>query len=223
MASSIHYSSGVIISSVDDQSGSTNHLTATNTVTYSATGFNTSFPAFVYVDTDTPKLMKTSFPMGTGNTITLFAVYTPTTTGNSRNNNARVLSYNAGGEAHDWDNDASFSLQRNGSSTTSILYYRNFAANTFTVTDNTPRRLIVTQKSDGTTAVYVNGSASAGSIGVHNFVTNGGFGLASSQNDTDSLGGCFNGAVAEAGVATGWHDATTIGSLDTYLKNKWGM
>ncbi len=41
--------------------------------------------------------------------------------------------------------------------------------------------------------------------------------------EADSSASQWIGAISEIGIATGWHDATTVASLDSYLQTKWGL
>jgi hypothetical protein len=106
---------------------------------------------------------------------------------------------------------------------------RNSGANEISLTRNggyvvstlsaspVPYRIIVTISAAGATALYVNGVVTNGSA------TSGNWGAGTSQLFLHWYGNYWAGPIAEAGIATGFSNAATVGQLDTYLKNKWGL
>lgn len=218
---------GDTIQSMADQSGNANHLVAgTIAPNYLATGFN-SRPSMSYSDAAAlQSLNKASVAFGTGNTLTIFAV---ATLGSdiTYHTYGRLLSYTASGASHDYDNIGSFTLNRNAA-TDQLTFTRGNPAPISSPTSGsisyaTPKRIIFTLKSDGTAALYINGSATTAAITVNNFATPGFLSVGGSKFDSSIGAGNYSGEIGEIGIATGYHDATTVALLDTYLKNKWGL
>lgn len=215
--------SGAFVLTMADQSGVGNNLVSTPDTSYNATGLN-GLPTINWGSTQGSSLFNTSFALGTGNTLTTFAVLSsndPALFGNGVF--GRIMSYTANGAAHDYDNAGSF-CQYRYDTTSGVGFTRNnqAAANT-TFGYTTPHRLIITIKSDGEMKIYVDGVVgSTTALTVANWVSPGWFGLGKSQNDS-GIFNQFGGQISEAGIATGYHDAATVALLDTYLKNKWGM
>ena len=208
--------SGADILSVADQSGGGNTMTwAVAKPTYSATGFNSTKPAMLF--TGGSALKKTSFPMGTGNTLTAWVVCTMCN-GTGSGSDARILNYLAPGVTTDWNDVGTWSITRNGLSAMTIL--RNAGANTGYITEYpAPHRLIFTITSGGFATLYVDGVSMATLTSGGNWTT---AGTCQIGQRTDSVA-FWAGPVAEAGVATGYSDATTVAALDLYLKTKWGL
>jgi hypothetical protein len=214
--------SGSTVTAIADQSGAGNDLTGVSTPTYNATSFN-SRPGIEYTSTEGDGLVKSSLAMGTGNTLTLFAaclMNDPAVGGLGQF--ARLFSYTKSGGTNDFDNAGSFAVNRDNTNA-NVQFTRNgVSAATRAMSYASPHRLIVTVKSDGTWDVYVDGVVTSSSQTAANWVSPGYFGLGISQNNS-GIFNQFGGKFGEAGLATGWHDATTVASLDTYLKNKWGL
>jgi hypothetical protein len=167
---------------------------------------------------------KSSFALGTGNTLTILAaVSLSDDLVNGFHSDGRLMSYTASAASHDYDNAGSFALARDGSTST-MKFTRNSVSLSNSFGYNTPRRLIFTLKSDGTKTLYLDGVAVATAAGtVANFVSPGYFSIGSSEFDSGFFGGSFAGTIGEIGIATGYHDASAVGALDEYLKNKWGL
>ena len=205
---------GSTVDRVGDLSGSSNPMFGFPGAkpTYSATGFN-SKPAFLF---SSQTFENNAFPLGTGNTLTIWFV------GQFSNSTAtygRALSYYAGG-TNDADNNTSWLVARDNT-TSGIVYYRNANTAGRAFGFDTPHRCIVTVKSDGTHTMYVDGVGTSST-----FLAGTAFGSLGTLRIGNVATGSpsfWAGAIAECGVATGYSDATTVGLLDTYLKNKWGL
>lgn len=214
--------SGAFVTAIADQSGAGNHLTNVGTPTYDAANFN-SRPGIRYDSTEGDGLIKSSLALGTGSTLTLFvAMFMNDPAVSGMGQPAWIFGYTASGAAHDYDNVGSFALVRDQNDA-NVKFFRNSvtsAARTLGYATN--RRVIVTVKSDGTWTTYVDGVAVADAKTANNWVSPGYFGLGISQNDS-SIFSQLGGTIAEAGIATGYHDATTVAGLDSYLKTKWGL
>jgi hypothetical protein len=218
--SSLSITSGGI-TAIADQSGGGNNLSAAGfgNSTYNATGFNGK-PAVIFdVAVIGGCYQKTSFPMGTGNTLTAWFVGNFTATGSAFVGDARLLSYAKPG-GNDFDNVNSWELQRWRLQNDLVVLGRNSLASNANATITSPNRVIITINSSGTITSYVNGVATAGLTVAGNWLSAGTFTLGSLPTHNNDF---WNGPIAEAGVATGWHDATTAAALDNYLKTKWGL
>jgi hypothetical protein len=113
----------------------------------------------------TQGMTSASIPLGTGNTLSFWVINTFTT---NTGVDGRLLSYNALGQAHDYDNAASFNMARKGGNAP-LQMVRNSVGMGFAADEPlTPVRLIGTIDSSGIMKYYVNGtlwqtsSASAG-------------------------------------------------------------
>src|SRR5258706_741130 len=110
--------SGPDILSVADGSGGGNTMTPAGTghkPQYNATGFN-SRPAMVFTATDLGAFEAASFPIGTGNTLTVW--YVGTLANNASQPFGRFMSYTKPAAAADFDNVGLFALTRNSRSKT---------------------------------------------------------------------------------------------------------
>jgi hypothetical protein len=207
-----------------DQSGNGNHLGDGSAVThskpqYDAAGFN-SRGALVFSAAACQIKSTSAFPMGTGNTLTYWVVGTMLT---ATQNFGRAISYTASGASHDYDNDGSWLLSRNGTSN-SVDFIRNSSSGgqqTASISLATNYRLICTVDSGGAMKVYVNNSANSGTTRSGNWVSNGEVSLGMGAQAADS--NAWDGAIAEAGVATGYSDATAVAALDSFLQARWGL
>jgi hypothetical protein len=210
--------SGSNITAVADRSGAGNNLTTvTGSPTYSATGFNTTKPAIVFTSANHYGLEKTGFAIGTGNTLTVWYVGTFS---DGSTNVARMISYaaNPAGGSYDWNNAGSFIVGLPGSLTTQIQFFRNSTGVAYTGTAGNHR--VICTVNAGAIVVYVDGVSVATGTITGNWASGGTLRLGMEASGNSSWWG---GPLAEAGIATGFSDATAVGRLDTYLKNKWGL
>jgi hypothetical protein len=212
--------SGADLVSIADKSGNSNTMSSgAARPTYSATSFN-GRPGISFYAGST--LTKSTFGMGTGNTLTVGAVLSLTNNASSTTAYGRVLSYNAAGASHDFDNNGSWVIARDNL-TSNLIFVRNNAGPASTAYGYaTPKRVICTIKSDGTETIYINNVATSASASAANWVSAGDMDAGTSLHDSSGSGG-LDGIMGEWIVATGYSDATTVASLDTYLKNKWGL
>jgi hypothetical protein len=206
------------ITSIADQSGNGLTLTWANTrPQYSPTQFNTSYPGMA---TDVPSnraLEVSSFPMGTGNTLTVWYVGSPNFAVTP--NNGRVLSYAKSG-SQDYDNAGSWHLHANGSQTQSCLSRNGTNVAKTGLTANGPYRIIATVDPSGVITVYANNSASSTGTSAGNWVSGGTFAIGRRAATGFDYGA---NVISEVGVSANYSDATAVAALDTYLKNKWGL
>jgi len=218
VAASLVTSGGFVLTAAD-QSGGGNNLqgwfTGSGGPAYNATGFN-SKPAFVFSSPSNHALAPVSgtIPMGTGNTLTAWYVGTFGTT-----INARLLSYIAGGQTQDYNNAASWALVAGGTASTTLAFNRNNLGPAYTGTAGN-HTVIATVSAAGLCTIYVDGVSVASTTSAGNWVSGANqfcFGRSA------SAGLYWNGPVGEAGVATGFTDATTVVALHAYLKTKWGL
>ena len=212
--------SGSNITAIADQSGLGNTLTATSVdPIYSATGFNSGTKPAMLMQANGPLRSGVStFPMGTGNTLTAWSVTTMANSGTL--SGGRYFSF--GDASHtDFNYAQCWMLAANGSSTTSCEVYRNSTQiqSAAVAAYPAPHRIIMTVKSDGTITIYIDGVSSGTGTSGGNWLGNG-----TLRIGTDTGGSSFLVApIAECGIATGYSDATTVGQLDTFLKTKWGL
>jgi hypothetical protein len=204
--------SGSSVTDVADQSGAGNNIlnhSGSFRPTYSAaTGLN-SLPAIVF--TPFNFLGNTSFPMGTGNTLTLFAVAEMIS---GTDPFGRLVCYISPGHS---DNDSvnSWTITRNNSP--QIQFYRNGTLVLGNMTLATPYRIIVTVNASGVMTIYMNGVASATATLSGNWTTNGTLSVGTLTN-----GASWKGPLYELGIATG-DNTSSVSSLDSYLGVKWGL
>jgi hypothetical protein len=217
---------GANINSVANQVGgglAMNGAVGYGNATYSATGFNSSKPAML-VANGTSLATAAGFPMGTGNTLTVWYVGTMCNPTGSDPGDCRVLDYIAVGSTQDFDNDGSWAAYRNGSSTQTASFIRNTVAATTAATITAypaPHRFIYTINSSGLITLYVDGVSMATATKSGNWVS-GGTAQIGFRYRTGGGGGHFwSGPIAEAGIATGFSVATVVAQLDRYLTNKW--
>lgn len=213
------------VDSIADQSAS--GLTASwggfNRNPYSATGFNTSYPAM----TDNPSVDAgcvriSSFPMGTGNELTAWFVGTnvgvlgPVNT----NRNGRALSYAAPGVS-DFNNAGSWCLTPDSGDFTRIQYARNSLGAAVNAAITSPIIIVITVDSSGLLTFYVNGVKTTSSTIPGNWVSGGIFSFGANAAGNQDF---WYGALAEGGVCTAWHNDATIAQLtSSYLGPKWGV
>jgi hypothetical protein len=208
--------SGSTILTVADQGPSGKTLGQNGAIarpTYNATGFN-GLPAMMFAANPGQVLCADTFPMGTGNTMTIWMVgyYTSNSI-----NYARLLSYTSS-SGHDYNSVGSWCLDRVGVTTT-VQMERNAQLAGGTILYSTPVRIIVTVTAAGLITVYVNGTALNSGTSSGNWITNGSFVLGCGKFETNYM----DGAIGEAGVATGLASAADIAKLDNYLAGKWGF
>ncbi len=202
-----------------DQSGGGHTMawTGFGKPTYSATGFNTTHPATMFDAVHVGSAMSTSsFPMGTGNTLTFW--YVGNLDSANANSNARVLSY-VGSGGDDFSTPSGWGVLRPGASTTQMTILRDsshVASTNSACTANANHRVIGVINSSGVQTLYVDGASFTESTAPGNFSNNGTLDL--------GRGGGFYwaGPVAECGVATG-DNTTFVAALDSYLQTKWGL
>jgi hypothetical protein len=216
--------SGANITNIADQSGAGNHLgngSASNKPQYNATGFNTSYPTMEFTSGSSQLLQSTStFNLGTGNTVTVFAALTLLSGAASF---AHWLSYVKGGGTNDYDNVGSFSAGRPSSGFSGFCLTRNGVDSPIVTSGTayaTPIRVIGTFDSGGVMRIYIDGVLTTGATSGGNWVSGGQLALGGHVG-----GGLlhWSGAISEAGIATQYCDATLAGELDAYLEAKWGL
>ncbi len=218
--SSMVIGGGGVVTSIADLSGHGNHLSSGGGPQYSATAFN-GLPGLYFPTTSTTGLTRSSYALGTTNTLMCFAAVLIYNTAGVEAGYGRIISYTAPGEAHDADNLGGFALYRNGF-TSNVGFFRVVGPSVQS-TGYTPRRVIATVASDGTLSLYVDGNLTSTAATAANFVPGGDMFLGFSLHDSTVLGGEFDGVIAEAGVANTFYDAAAVADLDTYLKDKWGL
>ena len=207
---------GTDINTMLDQSGAVNTMSAFNQYPfYSATGLNTR-PAML-LNSGTKALHKTSFALGTGNTLTVFCVATLDSAGTGAY--GRLLSYKAATGSNDADNNGSFMFARDNANNGMALY-RNGSAATKAMAANATFRCIATIDASGVMTIYIDGAPATGGALNAAFVSGGELAIGCQAIAWNSA---WKGAIAEIGIATGFTNATDVASLDTYLKNKWGL
>jgi hypothetical protein len=203
------------INSVADQSGGGNTMNWVNAKPiYSATGFNATKPAIVLGSSSA--LQATSFPMGIGNTLTVWLVGTMGST--LSQTSARIFNYLASGTL-DYNSIGSWGIFR--AAADSIAIIRNSIS--ITAVGNTihpaPHRIIFTISSSGATIAWVDGISKNTNNSGGNWISAG----IAHIGRLDVTGSYWDGPLAECGIATGFSDAAAVGQLDLYLKNKWGL
>jgi hypothetical protein len=125
-----------------------------------------------------------------------------------------------GGQADD-DNNASFFAGQVGSGIVMQLNRNGSLASRTFVSDNTPHRFIGTIDSSGVMTAYVDGVATTGNTLNAAFGATGDFWLG--QASPNHGNAQWHGVISEAGIATGYSDATAVAALDSYLQTKWGL
>lgn len=211
--SSLTISAGKITAAAD-QSGAGHTMAGPSGPNYNATGFN-GLPAFDWGASGTNGLSVSSFPFGTGNTLTF---YTVISMNNSTGSFGRIISYFAGG-SNDADNNASFLVARNAGSNALVLYRNASTASTASLAF-IPHILIATINSSGVMTIYVDNVAVTGNTLNAAFGATGtlALGIAAFSNTSNWIG-----PMGEAGLTNTFTNSTNAGLLYTCLKSKWGL
>ncbi len=211
---------GSSINSIADQSTSGATMTWSNAKpTYNATGFNTSYPTMQFNGGSQQGLANFSFPLGTGNTLTLWVVRTgPDGTVAS---GGRVLSNQPGAGGSDFGTATAFCLSIAGTTNNAANITRNNinAAATISVSP-APIREIITIDSSGVMTIYINGVSGGTATASGNWATNSVFCIG---RRADANLGWWGGPISEVGVSTDFTNSTDVATLDTALKTKWGL
>jgi hypothetical protein len=213
---SMTFIGGTDINTMADQSGTGNTQSAFNAYPfYSATGLN-SRPAML-LNSGTKALHKTSFALGTGNTLTVFCLATLDSV--STGSTGRLLSYRAPGSTSDADNNGSFRLTRDGTNN-GLAFFRNGTSAIKAMAANATFRCIATIDAAGVMTIYIDGAAVTGGTRNAAFVSGGELAIGCQAIDWN---GGWRGAISEIGIATGFTSSTDAVSLDANLKTKWGL
>lgn len=220
---------GATVNSIADRSGYGQTMVGNThdfgSPTYSATGFNTSYPG-ILIDTAVGSALETAlgFPMGTGNTLTFFFV--GTNMGATANSDARYLSYcedNSG--TKDATSDGSWCYTMVGATRTDTNFRRNAGVHSPTTVaiTNANHVVIVTVDATGAVTVYIDGVANSAQTGNSGNWVNGG--ALAVGNESFHFNSSHYGTLtaSEWGVATGFSDATGVATLYSALKTKWGL
>jgi hypothetical protein len=204
--------SGSNVLAIADLSGAGTNLansTGLSRATYNATGFN-SRPSMMF---NGSFVNSTAFPMGTGNTLTVFAAAQIETFSGSF---ARLFHYASPGNTD--DNSAQSWCIARSPGTPQVRLFRNGTQSiSTTMSYSTPRRIIGTVSSSGVITIYIDGVAATSATLGGNWATGGNFALGTDGSDS------WGGAIAVSGVATGYSDATAVAALDTWLRNQVGL
>jgi hypothetical protein len=209
--------SGSDVSTWADQSGNGNTMTwSLKHPTYSAAGFNTSFPAVSTDATGTSSsLSASSFPMGTGNTMTAFVVSTMGTA--TSQSDARWLSYFGTGTSSDFGAAGSWCINR----TSGIQFTRNGGSVTGSASaDPAPHVFIVTVDSSGVMTLYVDGISAGTITRSGNWISGGALCIGTRA---PGVGSYITAPFAHVGVSTLFTNSTDVATLYNFLKTKWGL
>jgi hypothetical protein len=210
--------SGSDVTSIADQSGNGKTLTAVGggSPTYSATGFN-SKPGLTFSQSGTTKALHvSSFPMGTGNTATIFFVGTRAGASSSY---VRYISYVGSGQSDDWQNAGSFAVSGVGSNVNQIMWQRN-SSNVAGSISSGNRIVIATVASSGAMTLYVDGSSVATVTIAGNWISNGVLDIC---REASSAFAYADTTLAEWGISTDFTNSTGVTTLYNSLKTKWGL
>ncbi len=224
VTASLTITGGTNVNSVADQSGGGNTMNkvgSSNFPQYNATGFNTSHPAIVFSGSALAALGCASFPMGSGNSLTVFYVGTLAEFGSS--GNGRFVSYSLPGVHDDFNFVGTWQFSTSSPvDTTKINFFRNSVNVNKSGLTASPagHRIILTIDSGGGITLYVDGVSVATGTSGGNWNSGGSL---SWGRDAFTDAAYMSMTAAELGVATGFSNATTVGQLDTYLKTKWGL
>ena len=221
---SMTIASGTYVNVIADQSGHGNTMTwigsgPTVQSPQYITNFNNSYPAMSFNSANSAGMKATSFPIGTGNTLTLFVVGTALQVVNIAY--GRICSYAYPGASNDYNNAGSFDFSVNNNSLSVLWFERNTQNSMSAAMSVYPavHRFIVTVDSSGVMTLYVDGVASPTGTAAGNWISSGTFAIG--YNATG--GSYWAGPIGELGIATGYHNATTVAQLDSYLAKKWGL
>lgn len=218
MSASANYTiSGTQVVSMVDKSGAGNTLGDGSTAqkpTYNATLLN-GRPS-LQCDGTVTHIDNTAFPIGTGNTLTVFGVAILSAT---CGNYGRLIGYGPPG-FFDNNNNSSWCFLR--SSTVAQMFFNRNVTGTPVINTSytTPHRFIATVNSSGVMTVYIDGVASSTATLSANWITGGTLSVGGNVGSTAAK---WASAISEIGVATGFTNATDVTSLDNYLKTKWGL
>jgi hypothetical protein len=204
--------SGALVTDFADQSGAGNNAinhSGASRASYSATSLN-GHPGVTYAGSF---LNNSAFPMGTGNTLTVFAVYTLE---NIASGSARLINYAAPGFT-DQNSVHSWVIARSGSTANPRMFRNGTESVPSNGSYTTPHRIIATIDGSGVITTYIDNVAAASATLNGNWTT---AGLMSIGTDGTSN---WNGVVGDIGIATGFTSSGNVALLDTYLKNKYGL
>lgn len=214
-----HTGTGTEIIGMVDQTGNGNDLGRgfSGTPNYQPTAINSAYPGIIFQGNAQESLKMDNFPMGTGNTLTVFAVATMTS--GFGTSDARLVSYTS--STHDYDNLGSFAIKRNGTATNLQMERHNALTGAMSFATGL-RRIIVTVKSDGTMTTYIDGVASTTATASGNWVSGGHMVVGGAYiNDANIFHGYWGGVIGEVGISSDYADAATVATLDAYLVDKW--
>jgi hypothetical protein len=185
---------------------------------YQSVAINSSKPGLVYPGSSQESLKVDGFPMGTGNTLTVFAVATMNSAFGT--NDARLVAYVSG--SHDYNNAGSFAIKRDGATNNIYMERNNIKTGAIAFGTTTLRRVIVTVASDGTMTVYIDGVASSTGSSPGNWVSGGHLVVGGGYiTDAWMFAGYWGGEIGEVGISSAFADAATVATLDAYLLAKW--
>jgi len=212
---------GSSVNSVADQSGGGNTMNFENgKPVYNATGFDSTKPAIVFSTVPSFQVLKaTPFPLGTGNTLTLWLVTTMPASGTA--SYGRYFSYNPSAGGNDFNSVNTFLFAQNSSTANQVGLMRNstMVASSSASAYPAPHRVIATISAAGAITIYIDGVSVGTGTMAGNWVNGGNLRIGNDPGLSSQL----VAPIAEWGIATGFSDATTVGLLDTYLKTKWGL
>lgn len=207
------------ILSVQDQSGGNNTMfSAVANPPYNATGFNGRPTIAFDQTTSTAGLVATAFPLGTGNTLTIWMVATgPSTTVAS---GGRWLSY-WDQTGNDFDQAGAFTFSIAGTTQTAINITRHSVNVGQTITIYPALHVFITTiDSSGVMTIYTDGVASSTGTAAGNWVS-GGFLCIGKRCDQNS--GYWSGNISEVGISTNFTNSSGVATLNSALHTKWGF
>jgi hypothetical protein len=216
---------GGAVSSWADQSGNGNDVTQGTSArrpTYSATGYNSSYPGITFATASTQYLAKSAASIS-GAAISFFLVMTHTS---SDPGDSGMVSVVGAGEAVDYNNDSSFVWGDSfgGGANHNKLYYNNGPVwdSPDLVTDGANHRIGLVF--DGAEAkLYVNNGSAAASGAATGTIGDTAMDIGIGGRPWNAGAPGFDGTLAEVVVVTRALDATERTSLDNYFTVKWGL
>jgi hypothetical protein len=206
------------VASIADVTGNGNTMTkygSTNWPQWSTTAFNGTKGGVGFTSTDLVGLACTNpFPMGTGNTLTVW--YTGTTTIGFAEPYSRALSYTNLSSVEQWNVRCD-----NYDYTTMHFDSNSVSLTSAVVAAASYHRWIFTIKSDGVTTTYVDGVTTTVTNTAGNFTSGGAMHAGSVVGGP--LYGYWHGIMGEWGVSSAYTTPTNCAALDSYLSTKWGI
>lgn len=217
LTSSLTLGAGSAVTNWVDASGNGNDLgdgSTSSKPVYAATGGPSSKPILTFSSGHRLFVTSSTFPMGTGNTLTFFWVGSMNSATDAY---GMPIIYPGSGTVADigtWyfsreNTNQQFRFNRNASAVSPAMVY------------DTTYRVIGTIDSGGAMTLYIDGVATTGATQAGNWIDNGQFALG--ETPTNPGLRRFAGTMSHVGVSAAFTNSTDVATLDAFLQTKWAL